>query len=164
MPTVQTTFPVNHLVAVAGAVFGSKPLTESRLAAASIPFGTFVCRRASPADGVDQCASPAATADVTARLLGIAMYNDTARNGFGYEQYQGVTYMRKGLCWVPCESACVEGVQPFIRFAVGTGLILGAAYNAADTASCVQFGTPAIIFRNTLAAAGLALVEINLPG
>lgn len=163
MPTIQTTFPINHTAAVAGAVFGAKPLTESRLAAAAIPFGTFVCRRASPADGVDQCANPAASADVTARLLGIAMYNDTARNGFGYEQYQGVTYMRKGLCWVPCESAITEGIDPFVRFAAGTGTILGAVYNGADTASAVATGLAGVRTRSALSAAGLVLIEINLP-
>lgn len=164
MPNIQTTFPVNHAAAVAGAIFGSKPLLESRLAAAAIPFGTFVCQRASPADGVDQCANPAASADVTVRLRGIAIHNDTARNGFGYEINQGVTYMRKGMCWVVCESAIAQDVQPFIRFAAGTGIILGAVYNAADTASAVQFGTPAIMTRSVLSAAGLVLVEINLPG
>lgn len=164
-PAIQTAFNVNHVGAVAGQVFGTHPiLRESRLAAAAIPFGTFVCRRASPADGVDQCANPAASADVTARLLGIALYTDNARNTFGWEINAGVSYMRRGYCWVPCESACAEGAQPFIRFAAGTGIILGAVYNGADTTTAVQYGTPAIIFRNTLSAAGLALVEINLPG
>lgn len=163
MSNIQTAFVVNHAVAVAGATWGGKPRTESRLAAAVIPFGTIVCQRASPADGVDQCANPAASADVTARLRGIAMYNDTARNGFGYEVNQGVTYMRQGYCWVVCESAIAQDVDPFVRFAAGTGVILGALYNAADTASAVQTGLSGIRTRSALSAAGLVLVEINLP-
>jgi hypothetical protein len=164
MGTIQTAFNVNHAAAVAGAMFGSlaSVVRESRLAAAAIPFGTIVCQRAAPADGTDQCANPAATADVTARLRGIALYNDTARNGFGYEINQGVTYLRKGLCWMVCESAIAQDVDPFVRFAAGTGVILGALYNAADTATAVQTGLR-LRTRSVLAAAGLVLVEIDLP-
>jgi hypothetical protein len=162
MGTIQTSFPILNTPAFAGMVFGAKPLTESRLAAASIPFGTFVCRRASPADGVDQCANPAASADVTARLLGIAIHNDTARNGYGYEQYQGVTYVRKGLVWMVCESSIAEQIDPFVRFAAGTGTILGALYSGADSTTAVATGMR-IRTRSTLSAAGLVLVEINLP-
>lgn len=172
MGTVQTVFNVNHSAAVAGALFGrvSEGGRESRLAAAVIPFGTFVVQRASPADGPDQCANPAASADVTARLRGIALYNDTARGsgngangGYGYEVNQGVTYLRRGLVWVRCESAIAQDVDPFVRFATGTGTVLGAVYNTADTATAVQTGLSGIRTRSALSAAGLVLIEINLP-
>jgi hypothetical protein len=166
MPNIQTAFNVNHTIAVPGAIADQSPtVQDTKLAAAQINFGTFVCKSTSPASGVDQTANPSATGDVTARQHGFALYDETVRNGFGYELNRPVKIMRQGRVWVVCETdvAIVDGAAVFIRFAAnGAGkLQLGAARADADTSNAVAL--PSAVFRLGVTSGTLALIEINLP-
>lgn len=161
----QSTFSVDMAIATAGQIQDIKEATiEGKLAAAATNFGTFVSRRASPADLVTQAANPNATTDVTARGLGIAVKDETRRStsGFGgYEANDPIRIMRKGRCYVAVEGAVTDGQTLFVRFAAGTGTQLGAFRADADAGTAVAF--PGLIARQTLSVAGLCLVEINLP-
>lgn len=166
MPNIQTAFNVNHTIAVPGAIADNVPtVQDTKLAAAQINFGTFVCKSTSPASGVDQTANPSATTDVTARAHGIALYDETVRNGFGYELNRPVKILRRGRVWVVCETdvAIVDGAGVFVRFAAnGAGkLQLGAFRADADTANAVAL--PGCVFRFGFTTGTLALVEINIP-
>jgi hypothetical protein len=167
MPNIQTAYNINHVVAVPGAQADQRRCDfETKLAAAQINFGTFVTKSTSPAAGVDQTANPSATGDVTARPHGIAMYDETVRNGFGYELNRPVKIMRRGLVWVVAETdvAIVDGAQAFIRFtANGAGkLVVGAFRADVDGGNAVALGNMCV-FRAGFTTGTLALVEINLP-
>jgi hypothetical protein len=162
MGTVQTSYVVDKVLGYPGTVADSvDTVRESKAAAAAVNFGTFVCRRASPADAVEQCANPAATADVTARGRGIALRDETRKNTQGYVTDDQVVYLRKGRVIVAVEAAVTQDAAVFVRFAAGTGTQLGAFRGDADTATAVAL--PGAIFKTSTAGAGLAIVEINLP-
>src|SRR6188768_367666 len=99
--SVQTSYNINPVAAYPGLIANNMvgKYAETRFAAAVVNFGTFVVQRASPADGVDQGANPAATADVTARLRGVAVHDETCRNGYGYELNRPMKLLRKGFIW-----------------------------------------------------------------
>lgn len=169
MGTVQTSYVVDKAAGYPGAVANSVPsVRESKAAAAAVNFGTFVCRRAAPADGDDQCANPAATADVTARGRGIAILDQTKKGPQygtvgGYVANDQVEYLRQGQIWVTVEEAVVQDGPVFVRFAAGGGgTQLGAFRTSADTATAVQL--PSAIYKTSQPTiGGLALVELNLP-
>jgi hypothetical protein len=119
-------------------------------------------RRASPADGVEQCAHPNATADVTARPQGIVVRDQTRKNTTGYETNDAVRVLRRGKIWVQVENAVTADAAAFCRFASGGGgSVLGSFRSDADTATAVAF--PTAVFRTSTSGAGLAQIEINLP-
>lgn len=138
----------------------------SRWAKTAIPFGRFVVFKT--ASGAESCDLPTLTTDVTAgRQLGFALW-DPAKEpnaALGYSAGQMVQVMRRGYCWMNCETACVEGAAVFVRFALVTGSgntpALGKVRQDADTADAVAL--PGAVFRGTLAAFGLVLVEYNAP-
>lgn len=175
MPAVQSTYAINPTAAYPGLIASNMNGTvlETRFAAAQINFGTAVVQRAAPADGVDQCANPAATADVTARFRGIAVHDETVRNGFGYEINRPVKYMRRGLIWMVAEAAIAQDTSGFVRFAAGSFATLGALRADADTASAVQLLAypQGLIVRSAVQPSYvgggvtqlICLVEINLP-
>lgn len=174
MSAVQTTYLINPVAAFPGLVADQRDAVyETRFAAAQINFGTAVVQRASPADGVDQCANPAATADVTARFRGIAVHDETRRNGYGYELNAPVKYMRRGLIWMVAEEAIAQDTAPFIRFVTGTFTTLGALRSDADTAKAVQLTAypNQLVVRSAVQPSYIGggvtqlcvLVEINLP-
>lgn len=161
---VQTTFAIDYTVGTPGQLADVANNTQnSKLAAATVPFGTFVSRRASPADAVSQCGNPAATADVTARGIGIALKSEVEGSaGVGYVANDGVDILTKGKCYVNVEGVVTDGQDLFVRFAAGAGgSQLGAFRADADTASAVAL--PGLKARQTTTGAGLCLVEINLP-
>lgn len=175
MSAVQTSYNINPVAAYPGMVANNMlgKYAETRFAAAQVNFGTFVVQRAAPADGVDQGANPAATADVTARLRGVAVHDETTRNGYGYELNRPMKLLRKGFIWVVADGAIAQDTVPFIRFAAGTGTQLGAVRADADTATAVQ---PAsypnqVIVRSAVQPVYIGngvtqlccLVELNLP-
>lgn len=167
MASVQTTYSVNKVAGYPGLVVDAvDTVRASKAAAAAVNFGTFVCRRTAPADAVEQCANPAATADVTARPRGIALKDETRRNstgGFpgGYAVDDQVVYLRKGRVWVNVEAAVTQDGAVFVRFAAGTFTQLGAFRGDADTATAVAL--PGATYLTSTAGAGLAVVEINIP-
>jgi len=166
--TVQTSFSVDKQRAYAGmlADAGDKD-TINKIATSAVPFGCGVVKRAAPADTVEQCGVPTATADVTARPRGIAVKDETRRGpqaGLpgGYEIGDSVTILKRGRIWVPVEGAVAQDGSPFCRFAAGAGgTVLGAFRADADTATAVAF--PTAVFRTFTSGAGFAVVEVNLP-
>lgn len=164
MGAIQTTFVYDKALGYPGCVANAFPtVRESKAAVAAVNFGTFVCRRASPADAEDQCANPAATADVTARGRGIALRDESRKHTTGYEVNDQVSYLRRGCVWVVVEEAVLQDDAVFVRFASGGGgTQLGAFRKSADTATAVAL--PGAIYKTAQATiGGLAMVEINLP-
>jgi hypothetical protein len=166
--TVQTSFSVDKVRAYAGMIAdaGDKD-TGNKIATSAVPFGCGVVKRAAPADTVEQCGVPTATADVTARPRGIAVKDESRRgpqSGFpgGYELGDSVTYVKRGRVWVAVEGAVAQDSSAFCRFAAGGGgTVLGAWRADADTATAVAF--PTAVFRTSTTGAGFAIVEVNLP-
>jgi len=163
MGTVQTTYSVDKVLGYPGSVADSVDTTrESKFAAAAVNFGTFVVKRASPADANEECANPAASADVTARPRGIALKDETRKNTVAYQVGDQVVYLRKGRAIVAVEAAVSQDGAVFARFAVGAGgSQLGAIRGDADSASAVAI--PTAIFKTSTSGPGLAIVELNLP-
>lgn len=161
---VQTTFVPDYTVGVPGQLADTANNTpNSKLAAAVVPFGTFVCRRATPADPVSHCANPEVAGSVTARAIGIALKSEMqGSSGTGYAINDGVAILTKGKCYVNVEGVVTDGQDLFVRFAAGAGgSQLGAFRADADTATAVAL--PGLKARQTTTGAGLCLVEINLP-
>ena len=163
MGAIQSAFVFDKSLGYPGCVADAvNTVKESKAAAAAVPFGTLVCRRASPADGQDVCANPAATADVTARAYGIALRDETRKHGTGYEINDQVTYLRRGRVWVTVEDGVTGGAAVFVRFTVeAPDLQLGTFRSDADTDKAVAL--PGAVYRTSASAGGLAMVEINLP-
>lgn len=143
--------------------YGEPAYLGSKVAKVAIAFGLFVHYKVS--DGTPFCNIPAATGDVTSgRGLGFAIL-DTAREpnaALGYAAGDPVNIIRKGHIWLAVEDSAVEGAAVFVRFATGTGTVLGAIRSDADTATAVAL--PGAVFRSTQAtASGLVLVELNMP-
>lgn len=161
---VQTTFVTDYTVGTPGQLADNGMTDQiSKLAAAVVPFGTLVCRRATPADPVSHCGNPEVTGSVTARALGISLKSEMeGSSGVGYAINEGVDILRKGRCYVNVEGVVTDGQDLFVRFASGAGgTQLGAFRADADTATAVAL--PGLKARQTTTGAGLCLVEINLP-
>lgn len=135
-----------------------------------IPFGKAVVKLTGDAD--NQCSLPAATADVTDRMLGIAVADvgieeDSSIAWGHYKAGLAVPVLSKGRIWVIAEDQVTDISLPvFVRFTDPGGSAplasLGSFRTDADTADAVE--QPACRWRTTTAGAGeLAVVEINLP-
>jgi hypothetical protein len=160
--TVQSSFSIDKVLGYPGLIADTMPsnVSDSKLAAAATGFGLAVCRRASPADPVSSAAPPNATADVSARLQGIALRDETRKNTTGYETNDPMRVLRRGRVWVNVEGSVTADAQAFVRFASGAGgTVLGSFRADADTATAVA--APGCYFRTS--GTGLQLVEINLP-
>lgn len=101
-------------------------------------------------------------------LLGVAVLDTSRAPGTPqYAQNDQIPILRKGRIWVQSETAQAYGATPYIRHATSVnGSIVGLIRNDADTISTVDKATAApagVRVVSTLAAAGLCLVEINLP-
>jgi hypothetical protein len=162
--TVQSTFTYDAVKGYPGDLVdaGADALTISRAAAAAVPFGKFVSRRATPADTDEQVGPPEVSASVTARGKGFARRDQMRKNTTGYEINDMVAILRSGRMWVECETAWTDGGDVFIRFA-GAGSGLGSVRNDADTANAVALLNGACKFVGSGGSAGLAMIEINLP-
>lgn len=138
----------------------------SRWAKTAIPFGRFLVFKT--ASGAESCDLPTVTGDITAgRQLGFGLW-DPAKEpnaALGYSAGQMVQILRRGFVWMLTETDVVEGSAVFVRFALATGSgtapALGKVRKDVDTADAVAL--PGAVFRTTLAAAGLAIVEFNAP-
>lgn len=170
--TVQTTYTVDHVRALAGEFVDSQrdSMKISKVALAAIDFGLFVAKRA--ADAAETCRAPGATGDVTTSglLLGVAMKDQTRRTATGGASTSGyaiddlVTIARKGVIWVTCEEAMAIGDSVFVRFAAGAGgTVLGAVRNDADTATCVAVPNGSCSVAVPSSAAGIVGLNVNLP-
>lgn len=161
--TVQSSFSYDAVKGRPGGLVdaGNTEKISRTANAVAVPFGKFVARRNAEGDSAEQCGLPTATADVTARGKGFAIYDHTRKNGSGYEASDQVNIMRKGRMWVDCETAWTDGAAVFVRFAVPGATGLGSVRNDADTANAVAL--PGCVFVGTGGSAGLAMIELNLP-
>lgn len=78
----------------------------------------------------------------------------------GYVQNEITPAAKTGIWWVECEEAVNKGEQVFVRFATGTGSVIGQVRNDADTATCEAIKAK---FAETTTAAGIVAVELNIP-
>jgi len=79
-----------------------------------------------------------------------------------YLPEEAVPILRKGEIWVLTEEAVDETSPVFMRFAAGTGTILGSFRQDADTATAEDISAFAK-FTSRTTGAGLVKLEINLP-
>ncbi len=100
-----------------------------------------------------------------ATYLGVATDNENRERvqgstaTSGYEQYDLTPYASSGRWYVNCGSAAAKGGTVYVRYASGTGTVIGEAYNSADTATCDAVNAK---FAETITAAGVVAVELNM--
>lgn len=168
MQIPQTTYNEFPAAAINGMVTEQYPgkLKLSRFALAAITVGTFVLQ--GTAD--DQCkAIPDATASLgLGTCLGVATF-DTARSPYstaiatdsGSGQYlagDDVPVLRKGEVTIWCESACTAGNPVYVRTTGAGTSVNGQVRDGAATNFVLH---PTAVFMSSLAAAGLAKVEVK---
>jgi hypothetical protein len=164
---MQTSYPVAPGIARAGQIaFAGGPIhVDSKIVSATgtIKAGRFVVR-----DADDRKVKVvAATGDVTGGDCGVALFDETKEpvvdsayvpTGPEFKVGESIPVLRSGYVYVYCETACVKGVAPFVRFTTNTTLIAGDVRNDADTARAVQH--PTAKFDQTLSAAGLVRIKL----
>lgn len=135
----------------------------SALAEIAIPFGKFVKRGT---DKENQVLLPGAAIDVTtlANVAGVALH-DQAREQVasgtpGYVLKEAVSVLRKGRFVAKAEQLCVAGDPVFVRFVAG-GEGVGSFGNTAGTSERALLAQA--VWTKGAAAAGLGVIEINLP-
>lgn len=158
----QTSYAQRFAPAIAGQL--SCPFQEARLDskinALAMPAGVFVCRDAAD----DACKVPAAAGDVTATGFGFVKHDMAKERQQGqtvdFPAKHGVTVMKEGRMWVPCETDAAEGGQVFVRItASGGNTQLGKVRKDADTATATAL--TGCRFIRTIAAAGLVEIEYH---
>lgn len=117
---------------------------ESHAAAAAIPFGVMV--------SLD--ANKRVVAGVGTRTLGIALHSHAITSD-GYQQYDAVSVMTRGLAWVKCATGDTSATNSFVKFNA-QGEILNSAPN--------QLKLEQAVVRDTFTNADgvkLALIELR---
>lgn len=156
---VQTTYPLVHSAAVAGAVVdGQLKNVRSSVAAVAIPFGRWIARAA---DGTSKL--PTAAGDVTATGRGIAIrvQDDVAGAAdlLQYEIGRNVSFVDFGVVWVEIETNVTEGAPAFVRHtANGGNTVLGRFRAGADTGAAAALYC---VFLAAGTAGGLAPLRIR---
>jgi len=129
-----------------------------RFAAADINFGVGLAQTAV----AGQAEIPTATGFT---FEGIAVQtNKPTPNSTGialYEAGEEITVLRKGRIWVYVEEAVAVNDDVYLRHTDNVALLAGDFRTDADTAKADQITNARFITATT--AAGLAMVEINLP-
>ena len=142
----------------------------TRKSLAVAPIGRFHVKDSSQA-GVDNLVRlPSATADVTQALLeGVVILSDTLENDptVTYPQFPlGVAFpvLKRGPVVVQCETAFNPATDTlYMRVAAnGAGTAAGQVCNAADGSNTVSLASLPIKGLNTLTAAGLLQLDLNL--
>jgi hypothetical protein len=148
-----------------------KDVLSALAVAAAIAYGVLAVSDDSNGAGFDQlaCKVPAASASITTvgAQLGVVLADQARAQDPSvaypqFPQYSGVPCLRKGRVWVNAETAMADGLNPFIRFASGTGTLLGSFRDDADSTTAVQMAAGQAVMRGTTSAAGYAVVEMNL--
>lgn len=138
---------------------------------APIIFGTLVVTDEANTGGFDALAgkAPGAAGDITTMgaQLGVALamqaiaQNPAVANP-QYPQGYAVSCVRKGRVWVNAETAMVDGSNPFIRYTANGALYVGNFRNDADAGKAAVMPAGQAIMRGTTAAAGYAVVELDI--
>lgn len=141
-----------------GSHAGSMFQELARLADADVDHGLFVCVGSDD----NHAAVPTSAAEVLT-CLGLVRNNVAlADQGAGGEKYaaeDSLPIVYEGLMFVTSEDAVVQGEQVFVRFATGTGTVLGSVRSDDDTATAAAL--PGARFATS--GTGLVKVRINLP-
>lgn len=133
---------------------------------AAINFGLIVCQD----QLYDEVARvPIGATDITSalKILGLTVHTQAieqfyqSAGGAGYALNEEMSIMRGGMAWVQVETAVTPADTPYARYTVSGTTVLGGIRNDADTAKAAII--PSARFVKSAAAAGYALLELNLP-
>ena len=163
----QTTYGINIAPAKAGQQYDIGPndiISVNHQLACAV--GVLLVRDSANGDFFGKV--PGAATDVTngGSVLGIILADQTLEQP--YPQGNAVPMspakytspvIRSGRVWVNVEGAVTAGNQPYARYAVGTGSVLGAFRADADTSSAAL--VPNARFVTSTTGAGLAVVEVD---
>jgi hypothetical protein len=86
---------------------------------------------------------------------------DSSRSALAFAAAEAVPVVRGGRVWVSSETAAAIGGVVFVRQVAGAGESVGAIRATPDANDCALL--PGARFASSTAAAGLVLVELNLP-
>jgi len=166
----QTTVGFNYDAAIAGMVSRTQPArTRSRVCTVDVQNGLLVVQAARDA----QCKLPTSAAEVN-KAHGVAPYRATqmpnwppSATSVHYQTGQAIEAICGGRVWVQVEEAVAPFDPVFVRWADGNSgrTQKGAFRKSADQVSSADTATQltGAVYLTTAAAAGLALVELNLP-
>ena len=107
------------------------------------------------------CDLPASAADV-AKAIGVLAYDPVAEvtgSTNDFDADAAVEVVDAGTIWCVDEAGLSVGDQPYARYASGTGTVIGALYDGADTATCALLPNSRVVAVTT----GLAKIKVNLP-
>jgi hypothetical protein len=159
---MQLSYSNTNAVGLAGMIAdnGPRDVLSRANPSVEIPYGVAVTKGTTDKDVKLPTTSPEAVA-----MLGVAIIsNDIPNTAYGtapkYPVKSAVSVMRKGRVWVKVEEAVTAGDQAFVRFATGTGTILGSFRKSADTATAVAI--PGTRYLTSASANGLAIVDLTL--
>ena len=160
----QNEYAIYHGAAIVGQLYGNSPkdvVTGAVEDAAGIQPGVFVTYGTE--DNQIKLLVDTNSVIVGATIL-TAEYEisvaDLATGEFVIKQKDMASILRKGYIYMECEEAVAKGEAVYTRFAAGTGSVIGAVRNDADTASAKA--VTGATFDETTTAAGPALVRIDL--
>ena len=141
---VQTSYPLNHLAAVVGAVVdGQLKNVRSAVATVAVPFGRYVCGTSN----FGECRLPTATGDISGdNRMGVALRQlDDVANAADVAQYEigrNVSFIDFGVVYVLLDETVTKGQSAFVRYTVGGqgqgsfGVSTGAGPDRAQLANC----------------------------
>jgi hypothetical protein len=162
---MQTTYPANYDVGIEGQKIEGYPsaIVSGIAEAGAIKVGKVVIYDATATRNDKAIKAPAVTGDITGpAAYGVTLWDPTYPfDGGDYKQYASLPVMRKGRIWLKSETAQVKGTNPFVRFATGTGTVLGSIRNDADTATAVA--APWLRIETPCGVAGYCEVTVQLP-
>jgi len=136
-------------------------ITLANGAAAAVGFGIMVKRDATNPESQFDIFSATGQDPVGILVHTHCQQDPSLAGALGVALLETAGVVRRGRIWVVTEEAIAVTDDVYFRHTSGTGTEIGAFRNDADTASCDQI-TNAQWLRGC-AAAGVALLEINLP-
>jgi len=160
---VQTSVATGPDLGVPGQLYDAEDNDlETRIAATDIPAGFYVVFTAN-----GQCALPSSSADITAKLGGIAVNDKAKVSGVGYKQGDPVSVLVRGRIWISSEDAVALSATPYARYAAGTfnsvAQVPGTFAGASDSSKNVQTARGVSVVKSNTAA-GLAVLQLHYPG
>jgi len=157
----QTSVSADPVTGLAGELAYNSPLnfvqTKFCRMTGGIPFGVFVSRQAN-----GKVKLPAASGDVTATGIGIALRDQTKEPGVtnGYDDLEIIPVLRRGYIQVSVEAAVTEEGAVYARItANGGNTQLGALRGDTDSGNAAA--VPNARFVTSTSGAGIAIVEIR---
>ncbi len=155
---VQTSVSANPVKGIAGGLADTGIIDSiDRVIVGAAPFGAWVKLVAG-----GKCALPASAGDVTGPG-GIALANASKATTVGHEDGDIVQVLQRGRVWVQNEDAATELTIPYVRYTAVTLFGKGSFAGASDGGKNVQPNNSCRFIGGTTAA-GLVVVEVNLPG